>query len=120
MEGRPAPSDLGKRGRALWEDIIGGWALRADEYQLLQDACRTADLIVRMERELQTGELTVKGAYNQRVSNPVVSEIRQHRNTLKGLLGQLKLTDPDVTRDRSARISEQARKAARTRWGMTS
>lgn len=62
----------------------------------------------------------MKGAYNQIVSNPIVSEIRQHRAVLARLLTQLKLPDePGSLADRhhSAKVSEAARKAARARWG---
>jgi hypothetical protein len=119
----PAPDDLGERGRRLWERIVSTYELRADELEVLDNACREADLIQRIENALRGADLIVLGSMKQRVANPLVSEIRMHRQVLASLLRQLRLPDVDADADEddldpSVRrvISWRARRAARARW----
>lgn len=112
------PSGLGERGLSLWNEITSTYQLRADEKATLADACREADIIEKLQAEFATRPLITTGSMGQDVAAPHVSEIRQHRITLKTLLAQLKLPDtPDVAARKRATVSENARKAARTRWG---
>lgn len=112
------PTNLGKRGRALWSAIASTYELRPDELCTLEDACREADLIERLHAELAQSELTTKGSMGQEVASPYVSEIRQHRTVLTGLLKSLKLPDSPVgAAQKKAATSEAARAAARARWG---
>jgi len=113
-----APKGLGPDGRRLWKSIAEAYDLRADEVSLLEDACREKDIVARLEDELATSPLTVKGSMGQEVASPLVSEVRQHRTTLAGLLKALKLPDsPAGAQRRKAVVSQQAREAARARWG---
>lgn len=112
------PTNLGKRGRALWDSIVPAYDLRPDEISTLEDACREADLIERLNAELATSELTTRGSMGQEVASPFVSEIRQHRTVLAALLKSLKLPDtPAGVQRKAAHTSEQRRAAARARWG---
>ena len=112
------PTNLGKRGKALWDSIVPAYELRPDEVCTLEDACREADLIERLNAELANAELTTRGSMGQEVASPFVSEIRQHRTVLAGLLGKLKLPDTPAGAARKAAVtSEQRSKAARARWG---
>lgn len=108
------PKNLGKKGRALWDDVLAGFDLGPHEIRLLEDACREIDLIERLETSLRDAPLTVKGSQGQEVANPLVQELRQHRNSLKGLLGALNL--PDDGRGAVLRQT-RARRAAGARWG---
>lgn len=109
---------LGEDGRALWDSIIPAYELRPDEVRILQDACCEADIIARLEEELVGAELMVKGSQGQLVASPLVSELRQHRATLAGLLVKLKIPDsPAGAARKRAVVSAQAVKAARARWG---
>ena len=110
----PAPVGLNTDGSTLWDDITVIYDLRPDELRVLEAACFEADLIARMQRESVNEDLIVRGSQGQPVANPLVQELRQHRSTLRGLLGQLKLPDEDG-RAAGAR-SEQARGAANARW----
>ncbi len=111
------PPGLGKAGTALWKSIIPTYELRADELRMLADACREADIVQRLEDELSEAPLMVQGSQGQLVASPLVSEVRQHRTVLAGLLKALKLPDsPATQRQKTAHISEQARDAARARW----
>ena len=106
------PPKLGRKGSALWRDIASQYELRPDETRTLEDACREADLIERLEDELREAPLMVAGSMGQLVASPLVSEVRQHRATLGQLLRSLKLPDDSGETD----VSSSARKAARARW----
>lgn len=111
------PNRLGAAGRALWKSIVPTYELRPDEVRLLTDACREADVVQRLEDELANSPLMVTGSQGQLVASPLVSEVRQHRSVLAGLLKALKLPDsPAGAEQKSAHVSEQARAAARARW----
>ncbi|MBE0009590.1 MULTISPECIES: hypothetical protein [unclassified Arthrobacter] len=107
-----APRGLEAKGKRLWKDITSSYELRADELDTLEDICREADLIVRLEAELDGAELITTGSQRQDVANPMVSEIRQHRATKKALWASLKLPDEGTA-------GNQQREAAQTRWAQT-
>ena len=109
------PAGFAASGAALWSQITSKYDLRADELRVLEDGCREADLIDGLSAALAEGDLMVKGSMGQQVVNPLVGEIRQHRNTLATLLGKLKLPD-DESSDSAGRVSAQARSAANARW----
>lgn len=113
----PAPKNLGAAGLALWQKVTGQWTLRPDELRVLEDACREATLVDRIETELTNDDLMITGSQGQSVINPLVSEVRQHRGTLSALLRQLKLPDVDATAEGESR-SSQARDAAKSRWSV--
>lgn len=109
-----APTGLAAKARRLWTDLTSAYDLRPDELRLLEDACREVDLIERLEAELKGSPLMVRGSQGQQVASPLVQELRQHRSTLRSLLGALKLPeDPAEAGNRS----ESARAAAMARWG---
>lgn len=107
------PNGLSDAGAGLWSDVTGKYDLRADELRVLQDACREADLIDDLTEALVGSDRIVRGSQGQPVINPLISEVRQHRTALAGLLRQLKLPDESDTQE--AR-SAQAREAANARW----
>ena len=112
------PANLGDLGRELWDSIAPNYELRPDEWRILLDACREADIIQRLEDELADAPLMVSGSMGQLVASPLVSEVRQHRATLKTLLAALKIPDsPGGASRKRAVVSEKARMAARARWG---
>jgi len=112
------PRNLGERGQALWDSIVPAYELRPDEIVVLVDACREADLIERLHDELAVASLVTHGSMGQEVASPFVSEIRQHRTVLAGLLAKLKIPDsPGGAARKKAVVSEKARMAARARWG---
>jgi hypothetical protein len=57
--------------------------------------------------------LTVAGSQGQPVISELVKDVRQHRNTLKALLGALRL--PEDTSAPGSRATS-ARAAAQARW----
>ncbi|WP_280317287.1 hypothetical protein [Nocardia wallacei] len=115
MASKPAPpKGLKPGGAALWRSIVGKYELRADEQRVLREACREVDLIDTLERELATDKVMIPGSMGQRVVNPLITELRQHRATLAALLKSLKL--PDEPGETPAAESNQQRAAANTRW----
>lgn len=111
-----APETLQQGGRALWVAVTEKYELRRDELRVLEDACHEADLVDTMAAALAGGDLMITGSQGQQVVNPLVSELRQHRNTLAGLMRQLKLPeDGDAEREAGER-STKARAAANARW----
>jgi hypothetical protein len=117
MAAKRAPSGLGKAGRALWLAVADPavYELRPDELVLLEQCCRSADLITRLEAEAATAALTTTGSTGQLVVNPVFAELRLQKIALARLLFQLGL--PDEAGDDLARArSVLARKAAIAKW----
>jgi hypothetical protein len=112
------PRSLNEAGQALWDSIIPTYELNPAELIVLGHACREEDLIARLEDALNEADLTTRGSMGQEVASPFVSELRQHRTTQANLLKQLKIPDtPAGSARKKAQVSDQARKAARARWG---
>jgi hypothetical protein len=110
-----APDHLGTAGKALWNGIAGSYQLRADEIRVLEDAAAEADLIDDLRASFVGEPKLVKGSQGQLVIHPIVAELRQHRATLKALLGSLKLPDANPEAAAADR-STAARSAANARW----
>jgi hypothetical protein len=106
MAGPKAPAGLGTRGRKLWREVTAGYGELEDkpaELVLLEEACRTADRLEKLDellrgdvdawirirfprprREDETLVLNVDGA---------LSEARQQQNIFKQLVAALRLPD---------------------------
>ena len=111
----PTPRGLAKSGRRMWREISSVYDLRTDEARILEDACRQADLVDELEAARADSPYMVKGSQGQDVINPLISELRQHRGTLKSLLSSLNLPDESGETPRSV----SARRAAASRWSKT-
>jgi len=120
------PAGFRKGGRVLWQAVRDKhYVLRPDEIRVLEDACRQADLIDQLEAELRkqldAGEYMTKGSMGQKVINPLIAEVRQHRATLASMLGRLKLPDVEGGENSAATSAgrgEQQRNAAQSRWSI--
>lgn len=108
------PENLGNRGASLWESVTSRYSLRPDELAILADACHEADIIEKLKAEFATRDLITTGSMGQDVAAPHVSEIRQHRTTLAGLLTKLRLPDDEARAGGSA--SEAGRALVSNRW----
>jgi hypothetical protein len=112
------PSGLNKAGSELWDSVSSKYKLRPDEWRMLVDAAREADIVERLESELDGSPLMVKGSMGQLVPSPLLTEVRQHRLALSSLLKGMKLPDsPSEQARKRAEVSDKARLAARARWG---
>lgn len=116
----PPPPGLEKAGRQLWNRIAGVYSLRADELMVLENACQTRDLIVRLQEELsKVDSLEAEGSMGQRIVNPLATEVRMQRTTLNTSLKQLALPDLDEDDTALTETPKSARHqaAAQARWG---
>lgn len=113
MSKRSCPPGLGDSAQSLWADVTSQYDLRVDELQVLEQACREADLIAKLEQAQATEPMLTTGSMGQKVISPYISELRQHRAIFSQLLRQLKLPDENGASERSS----AARAAANARWG---
>jgi hypothetical protein len=119
MTARPvsAPRGLAEGGRALWRGVTRKHKLRPDELRILEDACRTCDVIDDLHEALKGAPRTVQGSAGQTVANPLLSEIRMHRSVLNALVRALSLDKSDGSEaDAALGRREAATALARARW----
>lgn len=111
------PANLGTKGRKFWDDTTGTYEFRPDELCILEDACRTLDLVDRLEKDLRGADLVTAGSMGQDVANPLLSEVRQHRTVFARLAKQLALPDEgEAPAAAAGERSTKARDAAAGRW----
>jgi len=113
--GPKAPVGLGKSGKAQWSSIAGSYKLRPDEFTVLEDVCRTSDMIAALDAAwAEDGRpMTTKGSMGQLVIHPLIAAIDKHRKSRVEFLQKLKLPDPD---EGAAPVANQHRDAANTKW----
>lgn len=97
------PEKLGHRGTRLWEAISNEVKLDAAGDALLEEICRTADIIDRLSGILRSSktdwlELVENSDTDSNdaveihiIINPVVGEIRQQRLALRTMMAHLKI-----------------------------
>jgi len=119
--------DLGVRGQRTW-DALGGTDLAPAQRLLLEEICRTADRLDRLDRQLRGDEdawmrfhsLNEDGSIVHVVINNLLSEARQQQVALKQLLGEFRQAgggagkaEPGPQAGGSFRDDLRARRAAR-------
>lgn len=118
-----APKGLKTRGRRLWVELHEQFDFTADPHRhaLVEDACREADLIDRLQDVVDNNDLRVRGSQGQPVAAPEVAELRQHRALLGQLLARLDLPETvEVAEAKAAHVSEVRRTAAQARFASAS
>ena len=113
MAALKAPVGLGKAGRAMWSAIAGLYSLRPDEVTVLEDVCRTTDMLSALT-EAWVGDgspMTTKGSMGQLVIHPLIAEMDKHRKSRAAFLKQLALPDADAVP-----VANQHRAAAAAGW----
>lgn len=121
LKGPSKPRGLGPDGAKLWRKVVDQLTkddlmLDARETRWLEDACREADIVARLEAALIDAPNMVKGSQGQPVINPMLTEVRQHRETIGRLLARLVMADTSTAAGRGYDVSAAARHAARSRW----
>lgn len=117
-----APRALGKTGKRLWRDchlaLQEGWGFDGRDLAWLSQACRTADLIASLERQLVADGLLFEGSQGQSRLHPAVAELRQQRDLLGRTLARLQL-EPEPPRtghlNSRQRVSLRIRQEAEAR-----
>lgn len=116
-----APAGLAARGRKLWSETVTSFDLRSDEQAQLLELCRTMDTLERLESAVQGAALLVEGSAGQMRANPLLGEIRGHRQVAVQLSRSLGLSDVAEEGDDGQPLptprQARARRAAAARWG---
>jgi hypothetical protein len=82
------PTGLKRSGRALWRAVLADYVLEEHERTLLREACRTADLLDRLQTTLDEDGPMSTSSQGIRV-HPAATELRQQRVTFARLLAAL-------------------------------
>ena len=112
------PSGFGPEGKKLWRDIVADFDFTGEAHKrrILIDACKTADVIARLEAEAEAQPITTRGSMGQEVISPTLAAAQQARTQLAQLLSKLAL--PASEEEQAAkqdRISAVRRRAAKLR-----
>lgn len=110
-----APGDLRAAGAQMWDDVTEDFTLGPDEVRALREACRTVDELDELRAALSGQPMTVQGSQGQPVANPLLAEVRRHRETLAKLLDALSLPAGDEDVGMSP-TQKRAQRAAQQRW----
>jgi P27 family predicted phage terminase small subunit len=118
-----APARLGPAGRAVWRRVASEYAIEdfnAREQTVLEQACRTLDLVAELAAQVDAEGLITEGSKGQRRAHPALSELRMQRKLAVDLLKQLGLDDAEAHGSQAAATvtvaSARGSKAARARW----
>jgi hypothetical protein len=94
MSEQNLPSGLGCSGMRLWEAAAELYEMNPGEIALLEQVCRTADELDRLESAVQgLPEFTTTGSTGQVRPHPLLQEVRAHRLLLERLTTALELPD---------------------------
>ena len=108
------PQGLGQAGRRFWRAIVSAYELSPGEAQLLVQACRTVDLLERIDAQLVAEDLTVAGSRGQERAHPLLGAAVEQRRVLEALLNALALPMPGEVEGKKR--SPAALHAAQERW----
>ncbi|MBO0979896.1 P27 family phage terminase small subunit [Microbacterium sp. SD291] len=114
------PSELKKRGRALWAELHERLEFDPHEDELVLEVCRAVDTIDALAETIEQDGVTSTGSMGQTVVHPAIPELRQQQAGLSRLVATLNLSDAmDGSNGQvalSRAISSQAQAAANARW----
>jgi hypothetical protein len=108
------PEGLNDSGTAFWRAVCRAYELSPSELVTLEQCCRQADLIGRLDAELAAAPVVVEGSMGQPKTHPLVAAVAEARRTLDTLQRSLALPMPDE--DAGRRRSPQHVAAAQVRW----
>ena len=111
-----APAGLGKAGRKLWRDMVKLLDLRPDELAALAQAASTVDELERLQAALCDAPLMVAGSKGQPRPNPLLDEVRRHREVLARLLARIEVPDGDEEAEQDRKASSNRQASALRRW----
>jgi hypothetical protein len=109
-----APEGLASAGRALWRKILAVYELSPPELALLAQACKTVDVLSRIDRELAGAGLVVKGSTGQQRAHPLLASRADQARTLEILIRGMALPMPGEAEGRRRSPAQQA--AVMERW----
>lgn len=115
MPVKRAPAGLDRRGRAFWRSATGRYSFSDGELLLLEEACRSLDVLDSLAVAIAGQGVTVAGSKGQTRANPLLVEARGQKLALARLIAALRLPDVDGVPVPSGR-SLSASAAAQARW----
>ncbi len=95
MSDTRAPAGLRAPGRRLWQSVVTVYELAEHERALLLEACRTLDLLDRLDAAVRSDGPMIDTPQGLR-AHPAAVEARQQRLTYGRLLAALRLPDDDA------------------------
>jgi hypothetical protein len=95
MPERAPKTGLSAAGKRLWLAVTKDYVLDEHERRLLLEACRTVDLLDRLEAAVRRDGPLVSSPQGER-AHPAAVEARQQRITLARLLAALRLPDEEA------------------------
>ena len=110
------PVGLGSDARELWSSVMEGFELEEHERALLVEACRTVDLLGKLEDEVRRDGPLIDSSQGLRAP-PAATEARQQRIALARLLAPLRLPSGEEG-DQQAGARPQRRAGARGVYGI--
>jgi hypothetical protein len=110
------PAGLRIKGKELWTAVLAEYDLETHEELLLLQACRCADRLEFMDKELRSAPLTVTNFRGDEVPHPLLTESRQQAIVLSRLLASVRLPSGDEADLNSRR--PQRRGASRGSYGL--
>lgn len=116
MSAQRPPGGLRAAGKRLWVAVADQFLLNPGELAMLEQACRTADELNRLESAVRAlSELVTTGSTGQIKPHPLLAEVRAHRLLLERLTTALSL--PDEREESGLRPGQRhGQRAANTRW----
>lgn len=109
------PITLGPRGRRFWDETLKVYGLNPGELLILQETCRTLDVLDQLDATIRNAGPLTAGSSGQEIVHPAVGEALAQRIALHRLLASLALPDADGNTVQTARKTT-AKAAARARW----
>lgn len=113
MAERRAPSGLGPAGKRLWRETVAAYELSSAEMATLGRACRTVDLLSRVDEDL-SADITSETSMGHVRAHPLLRSYVELSQVLDAQLRSLALPMPDESEGR--RRSPAAVAAAQARW----
>lgn len=80
---------LGEAGQALWDEVTKGRELSVAHKTLLLNACRIADRLDEIDKEIPRSGLTVENHQGTETINPLIPEQRQQLAQLSAILTRM-------------------------------
>lgn len=84
------PSGLQAGGKRLWKQVLDQFELSEHEEAVLLQACRTADVLDRLQAVIDAGDVVVQSPQGMK-ANPAIVEFRQQALTLAKCMASLRI-----------------------------
>lgn len=111
----PAGLTRDGKGQKLWKSLTSRMEFREDELRVLENACFTADRIVKLRRAIGNN-FTVPGSTGQIAAHPLLQQLRADEAHEANLLKQLAIPEEVESAASNDSRSAKMRETANSRW----